>query len=255
MAGKLYNGTFENCFQMKYKLSASIFTIAFFFLSSLATGQTGHSITVTAQDSPRVRLRLAYHVGGQQYVRDSLVADDAGKGRFMGSEKLPTGVYMIVLPENIFFEFLVDEDQYFDIRFSKSDPIATLSFTGSEENNRFVAYQRKWKSLQEEAIKISTRMNGLQPGSPEAAAARKELTAQETRMKQYLGETADANKGTLLGAIAKAVIPVETPAAIVPPGTHNPDSVSKLLSYIYYKDHFFDNIDFSEPGLIRSPAG
>lgn len=254
MAGKLYNGTFENCFQMKYKLSASIFTIAFFFLSSLATGQTGHSITVTAQDSPRVRLRLAYHVGGQQYVRDSLVADDAGKGRFMGSEKLPTGVYMIVLPENIFFEFLVDEDQYFDIRFSKSDPIATLSFTGSEENNRFVAYQRKWKSLQEEAIKISTRMNGLQPGSPEAAAARKELTAQETRMKQYLGETADANKGTLLGAIAKAVIPVETPAAIVPPGTHNPDSVSKLLSYIYYKDHFFDNIDFSEPGLIRSPV-
>ena len=26
------------------------------------------------------------------------------------------------------------------------------------------------------------------------------------------------------------------------------------MSYVYYKDHFFDNIDFTEPGLIRSPV-
>ncbi|MCB0799229.1 MAG: redoxin domain-containing protein, partial [Bacteroidales bacterium] len=38
------------------------------------------------------------------------------------------------------------------------------------------------------------------------------------------------------------------------PGTHNADSVRRLLSYISYKDHFFDNIDFNEPGLIRSPV-
>lgn len=240
--------------QMKFRLSASIIILSLLPVLSPVSGQTGHSITVMAPDAPSVKLRLAYHVGAQQYVRDSLVTDAAGNGRFTGADKLPSGVYMIVLPENIFFEFLLGEDQHFDIKFSKSDPISTLAFTGSEENSRFVAYQRKWKSLQEEAVKISGRLNGLQPGSPEAAAAKKELAGQETKMKQYLRETSEANKGTLLGAIARAVIPVETPAPSVPPGTHNPDSVSRLLSYIYYKDHFFDNIDFTEPGLIRSPV-
>ncbi len=237
---------------MNSRLSLSVF--ALLSLSLLASGQTGHSITVTAPDAPSVKLRLAYHVGSQQYVRDSLVTDGSGKGSFMGSERLPAGVYMIVLPENVFLEFLIDDDQVFDIGFSKSDPVSTLSFTGSEENNRFLVYQRRWKSLQDEAVTISTRLNGLQPGSPEAAAARKDLSDQEARMKLFLRETANANNGTLLGAIAKAVIPVETPAPSIPPGTHNIDSVSKLLSYINYKNHFFDNIDFNETGLIRSPV-
>lgn len=239
---------------MNPRLSASIITLTLFSLLSSVSGQTGHSISVTVHDAPLVKIRLAYHVGMQQYVRDSLVTDAAGKGRFMGGDKLAAGVYMIVLPENVFFEFLLGEDQHFDIKFSKSDPISTLTFAGSEENSRFVAYQRKWKSLQEEAMKISNRLNGLQPSSPEAVAARKELSEQETKMKQYLKETSDANKGSLLGAIARAVIPVEAPAPSVPPGTHYPDSVKRVLSYIHYKDHFFDNIDFSEPGLIRSPV-
>lgn len=239
---------------MKSRLTTAILSLAVASITSAAFSQPGHSISVKAQGAPSAKIRLAYHVGNQQYVRDSLVTDATGNCRFMGSEKLPAGVYMIVLPENNFFEFLLDEDQYFDIRFSKSDPVATLSFSGSEENNRFVAYQRRWKTLQEEAMNISGRLNGLQPGSKEAAAARKELTDQEMKMKQYLKETADANKGTLLGAIAWSVIPVETPSPAVVPGTHNADSVSRLLSYLYYKDHFFDHIDFSQPGLIRSPV-
>jgi thiol-disulfide isomerase/thioredoxin len=224
------------------------------FLPGTITGQTGHSITIMAKAAPDTKIRLAYHVGGQQYVKDSLITDTGGKGRFSAGETLPEGVYMIVLPDNQFFEFLLGKDQYFDIHFDRNDPASTLSFTGSDENSRFLAYQRKWKSLQEEAMKISGRLSGVQQGSPEASTIRKELTEHEANMKNYLRETAEANPGTLLGAIARSVIPVETPTPLVPPGTHNPDSVKRLLSYIYYKDHFFDNIDFAEPGLIRSPV-
>ncbi|HCM59827.1 MAG TPA: hypothetical protein DIS74_05555 [Bacteroidales bacterium] len=239
---------------MKIIYSALLLTLLLLFSDAPAEGQPGHSITVIPENAAEIKLRLAYHVGNQQFIKDSITTDKEGKGRFYGSDKLNPGVYMIVLPDNRFFEFLLGEDQHFDVRFDMNDPVASLSFTGSDENSRFVAYQRRWKTLQEEAAKISGRLTGLQQGSPEATAVRKELAEQEAKMKQYLMETADANRGALLGAIARSVIPVEIISPSVPPGTHNPDSVGRLLSYLYYKEHFFDNIDFSEPGLIRSPV-
>ena len=239
---------------MKVKYIGSIVILVVFQSLGLLMGQPGHSISVTVSGAPGAKIRLAYHVGNMQYVRDSVNTDRSGLGRFSGSEKLPEGVYMIVLPGNTFFEFLVDDDQYFDIDCSMNDPAATLSFRGSDENNRFLEYQRRWKELQDEAADISDRLKGLSPGGAEDTAIRQKLAAQEQRMKLFLNETATKNKGTLLGAIARSIIPVERPSPPVPPGTANPDSVSRLLSYVSYKDHFFDNIDFSEPGLIRSPV-
>jgi thiol-disulfide isomerase/thioredoxin len=39
----------------------------------------------------------------------------------------------------------------------------------------------------------------------------------------------------------------------VPEGTVNPDSVRWVWNYDYNKDHFFDNIDFSDERLLRTP--
>ncbi len=214
----------------------------------------GYSFSLTVSDAPETQIRLAYHVGNQQYVRDSLVTDLNGMAQFAGDERLPEGVYMIVTPGNTFFEFLVGDNQHFGISFLLDDPASTLQFTDSEENSRFIAYQRGWKNLQEEAMRLSERLNELQPGSQEATQARRELTGHEAAMKRFLSETAEANSGSLLGAIARSVIPVEVPQPVIPPGTDKPDSVGRLLSYLYHKEHFFDNIDFTEPGLIRSPV-
>jgi thiol-disulfide isomerase/thioredoxin len=160
---------------------------------------------------------------------------------------------MIVLPGNTFFEFLVGEDQHFDISCDVKNPGATLSFRGSDENQRFLEYQKKWKVLQEEAVNLSAGLRDSSLPGKEAAIRKEKLAAQEKRMKEYLHQTAESNKGTLLGAIARSIIPPEPYVPILPPGTTNRDSVSRLLSYIHYKDHFFDNVDLSQPGLIRSP--
>jgi len=238
---------------MRIKYLATI--LCFFILQSfgMLIGQPGHSISVTVRDAPDTTIRLAYHVGNQQYVRDSITTDKSGLCRFFGSDRLPAGVYMIVLPGNIFFEFLLGEDQHFDILCDINNPAGTLAFHGSDENELFLQYQKRWKELQEEATGLSIKLKGLPQGSAEANTIKLQLAGQEKKMKQFLNETATKNKGTLLGAIARSIIPVETHVPIVPPDSPNPDSVSQLMSYIQYKDHFFDNIDFKEPGLIRSP--
>ena len=114
---------------------------------------------------------------------------------------------MIVFPGNTFFEFLAGEDQYFDISCNINDPAGTLVFRGSDENERFLEYQKKWKSLQEEAMAAGGKLESASPSGSESAALRKQLSDQEKKMKQYLHETADKNKGTLLGAIAMVNYP------------------------------------------------
>lgn len=236
------------------KIFTIVLSLTLITLALPARAQEGHSISVRVNDGPETTIRLAYHVGNQQYLRDSLVTDSKGSGVFAGSETLAPGVYMIVLPDNLFFEFLIDEEQHFAIYFNKADPTGTLSVEGSEENSRFIAYQRGWRQLQEKAMGFSEQLNKARPGSSEALALREKLSGQETEMKHFLRKTEAENRGSLLGAIAGAVIPIEPPTPAIPSGSKNPDSLSRLASYIYFKDHFFDNIDFSQPGLIRSPV-
>jgi len=239
---------------MKFKYLVTLSLLLVMQAFALLCGQTGYSVGITVNGASETKIRLAYHLGNQQYIKDSLSTDKAGKGRFTGSEKLSPGVYMIVFPGNTFFEFLAGEDQFFDISCSINDPYGTLAFNGSDENERFLEYQKQWKSLQEAAMAASEKLRATSPSGSEAATLRQQLSDQEKKMKQYLHETAEVNKGTLLGAIARSIIPVETIAPVVPAGVANPDSVSRLWSWLYYKDHFFDNIDFSQPGLIRSPV-
>lgn len=243
-----------NTWQMNTRYLTAVLFFVFMSSVSLLRGQPGHAISVTVTGDREIKVRLAYHVGNQQYVKDSLTTDKSGKGRFSGADRLAPGVYMIVLPGNTFFEFLLGTDQHFDIVCDISDPASTLSFSGSEENRRFLEYQKRWKELQDEAMALSGRLNAASPSVSGTEALRKQLGDHENKMKQYLRETAETNKGTLLGAIARSIIPAETPEPAVPAGTVNRDSVARLMSYLYYKDHFFDNIEFTEPGLIRSPV-
>ncbi len=253
MAGKLYRRNRSTYRQMNFRHAAVVYIIAFFSLSGLLNGQPGHSISVRVDGAPQSTVRLAYHVGNQQYVRDSLVTDSGGSCTFRGAERLPSGVYMIVLPGNTFFEFLLGDDQHIDISCDAKNPGGTLLFRGSDENQRFLEYQKKWKVLQEEAVSLSAGLRDSSLSKEETALRKDKLAAQEKKMKQYLLQTAETNSGTLLGAIARSIIPPEPYVPIVPAGTYNRDSVSRLLSYIHYKDHFFDNVDLSQPGLIRSP--
>ncbi|MFZ2286949.1 MAG: thioredoxin-like domain-containing protein [Bacteroidales bacterium] len=239
---------------MKTRYTTAILLIALLSSFILLRGQTGHTIAVTVRGETDVKVRLAYHVGSQQYIKDSLITDNSGTCRFTGADRLLPGVYMIVLPGNTFFEFLLGSDQHFDIVCDIKDPAGTLAFKGSEENIRFLEYQKRWKELQDQAMALSSRLNTAPATGPGAAELRKQLADHEKKMKQYLKETAENNKGTLLGAIARSIIPVETPEPAVPGDAVNRDSVARLMSYVYYKDHFFDNIDFAEPGLIRSPV-
>jgi thiol-disulfide isomerase/thioredoxin len=196
---------------------------------------------------------LAYHLGDKQYLKDSVKISKSGNGSFSGTELLPKGIYMIVLPGRKYFEMLISEDQIFSISCSYSDYFSTLKFYGSDENSAFITYQKKWIKMQEEANSIALRLQNNKTNKDSVQIISELRVTMENRMKGYLNEVISTNKGSLLALLIKAMLPVEVPPVVLPPNTVNPDSVKWMRTYLYNKDHFFDNIDLTDERLLRTP--
>jgi hypothetical protein len=118
----------------------------------------GYEISVSVPGLKDSTVFLAYHFGDKQYLNDTLKLDRNGSGVFSGKEALPQGIYMIVLPGKQYFEILVPEDQIYSVSCSYPDYFNTLKFTGSDENSRFVNYQKRWIELQKQASGINNRL-------------------------------------------------------------------------------------------------
>lgn len=236
-------------------MKKSILGIIAILISLSASGQTKESyeISVTISGLRDSTIFLAYHFGDKQYLKDTVRLDDRGYGVFSGNELLPPGIYMVVLPGKTYFEVLISGNQKFSISCSYADYFNTLRFIGSKENSYFNEYQKNWSALQQKAQTLAKRAQANKQNKDSLSILSEEQKIQEKEMKAYLTKVLTDNQGNLLSVLVKSMIPIEVPDFVIPEGTHNPDSVKWVKQYNYNKNHFFDNIDFTDERLLRTP--
>jgi thiol-disulfide isomerase/thioredoxin len=239
---------------MKTKIRIAFFSFIVFSIPLSVFSQNGYKITLEAKGLKNATVKLAFHLGNLQYIKDSLVTDSRGTCKFTGKDKLPTGVYFLIMPGNKYIEFLAEMDQDFMISCDTSDLDKTTRFDGSDLNQSFLSYHSNWKGYQDRAASLQKQIQDNKNNQAELSKLKKMASEQEERMKSWLMSEADKNSGNLLGAIIKSMIPIYVDIPEIPQKIHNQDSVKRLWSYIYYKNHFFDNTDLNNPGLIRSPV-
>jgi len=222
-------------------------------ISLVSQIRSGYEISVRVTGISDSTLFLAYHYGDKQYLKDTIKLDKTGYGVFKGKESLPQGIYLVVLPGKKYFEILVPEDQFFEVKCSYPDFFNTLSFSGSEENSAFIEYQRNWIKLQGKAQELAERYQKNRNNNDSLRILQETRLKHEEKMKEYLREVESKNKGSLLAMLVRAMMPVEMPEFSIPQGIKNPDSLRYMLTYFYNKEHFFDNIDFSDERILRTP--
>lgn len=167
---------------------------------------------------------------------------------FDGS-KQEAGMLAVLLPGQKYFEFIYDKKE---VHLETKSPnfVETMNVKKSEDNKVFYAYldflikQRKRnKDLQEkrdQSEKDSDVYNKIQN---QLLASKKELT-------KYQKELVETNKELLVSKILKMGIDIEIPEA---PKDENGYQIDSLFNYHYYRDHFFDNFDFTDDRLVNSP--
>jgi thiol-disulfide isomerase/thioredoxin len=214
----------------------------------------GYEIHLIVKGLSDVDVLLAYHLGNKQYIKDSTRLDINGTGLFSGKTTLDQGVYIIILPDNNYFEFLVTEDQYFKIETTTSGMTEGVKFTGSAENTDFAEFQSAIASLYEKADLLRQRVNRNRQ-NPDSLKVLEALSVEhEAATRRLMLDAIDKHKGSFMASLIMAMQQVEVPVFDIPQVVSNIDSVRWIMNHNYNKDHFFDNFNLTDERLLRSPV-
>ena len=194
-----------------------------------------------------------HHIGGK-YLRDTAVVDKKGIAEFTGNRLLQRGMYLFVLPEKSdFFEFLIDDDQDFliktDTSFFQHDYYKNMKVEGSDENTWFVGYQNLKTTIIEQILAIdaeikkdSTEENLAIWNPKRDALLQEKMNADSLYVAQH--------PSSMLSRFLLALMPVEVPQ----PPTDENGIIDSSWRYRYFKEHYWENVDFNEDALVRMPV-
>ncbi len=194
---------------------------------------------------------LANHFGDKFYIQDTAKPDAQGQLQFSGKTKLKPGIYLLVLPKKKFgFDFLIDNNQHFSLETDTADFIKHMKIKGSDENKSFYEYLNYIAEKQKEMEPLLAELKKVKDSKDSSERIRRKMTAIDQQVKDYKASYVKRNPKSLQAQIFKAMTDVEVPPTPMLPNKNRPDS---SFPYRYQRAHYWDNYDFSDERLLRSP--
>ncbi|MDF7816510.1 DUF5106 domain-containing protein [Runella sp. MFBS21] len=179
---------------------------------------------------------LAYnHYSSQLYAKDTAKVDKTGRIIFSKNEKLDTGIYEILLPNrNKTISLIISDAQQFSFSTDTSDIIEKMKIMNSHENKLFYDFQKFMKVNQEKykEAKLSKNQNII-------------LDERKVFYEKFINK----NKGYYVTKLLKTAADTDiSNAPKLPNG-----SIDSTKLFEYYKAHYWDNFDFSDTRLAKTP--
>jgi peroxiredoxin len=193
---------------------------------------------------------LGYHYGDQKYLQDTATVEKDGWVNFVGKKTLPTGVYFIYTPNKVFFEIIVKEPQ-FTLETNVENFITSMKVKGSPENLIFNDFQRFMMKNQKKADDLSKRMEKAKENKDSVELLRKEIAAINQEVKDFKTSLLKKHPETFTARLIHIMDRPEVPEA---PKDANGVPLDSLFAYKYYRNHFFDQIDFASSDILRTPV-
>lgn len=201
---------------------------------------------------------LAYYYANKQYIKDSTRVAVDGAFTFKGLESLDQGIYIVVLPpDNKYFEVVIDDDQNLRMETDFANQIGNMKVTGSDENKRFYDYLKYINDKKIVTKPLTDNISALQKADSTGYTETtefKELKIQlgkvDEEVKAYKLNFMTTFPNAFMTKVFNASKDVEVPEA---PIMEN-GRMDSTFQYRYYKQHYWDNMDFSDGRLIRTPV-
>lgn len=184
---------------------------------------------------------LAHYYGDRVFMSDTALVDQAGNIRFTGDEALPGGVYILVSAEKArLLEFIVDQEQHFQITLPANDGHEDIKVEGSRENTLFFAHIR----LSNQIGELAEKRKQQEQASIDEGLIQKQLGVVRQDMRTLRDSIISLYPDRLLGKMLLAMQEVSVPDSL---------QSQSDKAYRYYKDNYWKNTDLADDRLLRTP--
>ena len=206
---------------------------------------TGYNITGQIEGLQDTSVMLAYYYGGKQFATDTSEVIN-GKFSFNGEKELPGGMYLVVLSNQQYFDIIISE-QHFSFSTKIDDLIGSMSFKKSNENPPFYEYIKFITQMQSEVMPIRKQLESAE-GDVKKDLKEKAKSI-DKKVQNFRTDFMITNRDKFFSKIVTATSEIKIPKSPLD-STGNPDKTFPLR---FYKKHFWDNIDFSDSRMLRTP--
>lgn len=221
-----------------------------FFFTLGFKAQNAYDIKINFKGLTDTNVYLARYFFDQMPVADSCVKIKNGKIRFTGSTPLDKGMYFLAnqAKNSYYFQFVVDENQKMAMNLDMSDIAGTLKSADDKQNQLFFDYI-KFMTLKNKEMSAAQQQAAGKSKEDSAKIVMAKQTQLGEEMRKFDTEFRTKNKGTFIADLME----MKTEKyAENPPLAKNgrPDSI---YQFYYYKNHFFDGINFKDDKYLRTP--
>jgi len=239
----------------KHKIMATFFR-SFLLIVGITTGLAsslaqGYEIKIKIPTLKDSTVLLGHHFNNDKlfFPDDTVRLDKKGFGVFRKKKALPGGMYWVYLPNKKYFDILLSDNQVFSIEVADtSDMMKGVKFIGSTENKLFFDYRIMINDKGDIANKLVEK--------------KKNSTSQQ--QKDSLAKAIDKLHQEVLGFIKKVktdnpkfflttlLISFEDIQVPDPPKDAQGKITDSTFQYRYYRAHYLDNFNLSDPRLLRT---
>jgi thiol-disulfide isomerase/thioredoxin len=218
--------------------------------TALVSAQKGYEIKVTLKPITNQYVYLGYYSGKQFPVVDSIKLDEKSEGVFKGNKELGGGIYIIAYPKkDRFLEILVDKQQHFSVIADTTDPIRKRRFVNSPENDAFSLYQQEMTGKGKMIDSLNTRLK-TSTNPKDSASFSTQLKKATDDISAFRKQVMAKNPNSLLSILMQLMEEPKVPPAEKQPG----GKYDSTFAYRYFKDHYWDGINFWDDRITRTPA-
>lgn len=217
------------------------------FFATSAIAKNGYQIDLELENFTGKEVILASYYGGSNQVIDTFAVSNKGTLTLKGSEPLKGGVYLVIIPpENKFFELIIDKEQVFSLSCDMENAVETMKIKGSEENRLFYEYLNFISGKRKEAESFSEEMK-LAKTDEEKEKISQKRNVLDDEVTKFFDEILTKYPHNIISIIINAAKPpVKMPERFT---KKDADATEK---YLYYKLHYFDNLDRGDERMLRT---
>lgn len=223
--------------------------LSLMFFSFASQAQTGYQLDFKIDGLRDTTVYLGYYYGESTYVKDTARVSSQGTFQFAGREKLPQGIYFLILHKTRVVDIVISEDQHFLMETSTTDYIKNMKVTGDDDNRLFFENMLYNMARHQEAEPYTKVLQNEKASAQEKDKAREAFQQINEKVLQYQENLIAQHPRSLTARLLKATQQVKVPD----PPTKADGSIDSTFQYRYYRQHFFDHFNLADDALIRLP--